>query len=46
MKKYSYKLCFSPYHNIVRAKNLKEAKEKIKKMWSEYNIDKALEYIN
>jgi hypothetical protein len=45
MKKYVYKLWNSPYQNSVKAKNLKEAKEKIKRAYPEYNIDKVLQYL-
>ena len=45
MKKYHYKMRFSPYDCIVYAKNLKEARNKIKKMYPEYDIEKTLDYL-
>ena len=46
MKKFRYSLYFSPFVNIVRAKNYKDAKQKIRKLWPEYNIDKCLFYLH
>lgn len=43
MKRFYYTLSFSPYLNSVRAKNRKDAKTKIKKLWKEYkNIMKIV----
>jgi len=39
MKKYYYSLKFSPYINIVYAKNKKDAWARLRKIWSEYNIN-------
>ena len=46
MKKFNYKMYFSPYDCIVYAKNLKEAKSKIKRMYPEYDIAKTLQYLS
>lgn len=45
MKTFNYKITFSPYSGILKAKNKKEALEKIKKMFSEYDIKKVLQYL-
>lgn len=42
MAKYYYTLSFSPYMNIVYAKNYKEAWKKLKELWSEYNVKKVV----
>ena len=42
MKKFNYFVTFSPYMNIVRAKNKKDAWEKLKKIWTEYNVKKII----
>ena len=42
MRKFTYTLTFSPYINFVRARNYKHAKELLKSMWSEYDLDKIL----
>ena len=42
MKKFYYRLSFSPYINTIRAKNRKEAWQKIKKIWLEYNAEKVV----
>lgn len=41
MKKFTYSLTFSPYQNTVRAKNRKDAWEKIERMWPEYDVKKV-----
>jgi hypothetical protein len=45
MKIYRYKMRFSPYSGGVRAKSKKEAKERLKVMFKEYDLDKVLEYL-
>ena len=46
MKKFYYTLKFSPYLNIIRAKNKKDAFKKIRKIWSEYNLKEILTILN
>ena len=46
MKTYWYKFRFSPYHGQMKAKNKKEARENLNKMFKEYNLDEVLEYLN
>jgi len=45
MKRFSYKMRFSPYSGTLKAKNLSDAKEKVKRMFPEYDISKTLEYL-
>ena len=45
MKTYYYKLTFSPYSGELKAKNKIDAFNKVKKMFSEYNINKVLQYL-
>lgn len=37
MKKFYYRLTFSPFVNFVKAKNRKDAWRYIEKLWPEYN---------
>jgi len=46
MRKFTYKLTFSPYSNTLRAKNIKDAWKKLRKTWPEYNIKKVIEYLH
>ena len=46
MKLYWYKMRFSPYHGQMKAKSKKEAKEQLKVMFKEYDLDKVLEYLS
>jgi hypothetical protein len=46
MKKFHYKMYFSPYDCIVYAKNMTDARKKIKKAYPEYNITKTLQYLS
>ena len=46
MAKFSYKLCFSPYSNSLKAKNYKDAWVVLKKTYPEYrNIEKCVQYL-
>ncbi len=42
MKKFNYTLSFSPYHNMVRAKNRKDAWKKLRKIWPQYDVKKVI----
>ncbi len=46
MRTYHYKLYFSPFSGVVKAKNKKKAMKKIIKMYPEYNIKKVLQYLS
>ena len=45
MRRFNYKLCFSPYSNSVRAKNYGHAMEVLKKTYPEYDIKKVIQYL-
>lgn len=45
MAKFSYKMCFSPYTNILRAKNYRDAWKKLKELWPEYNVKKVVLFL-
>lgn len=42
MQTYHYFLTFSPYMNILKAKNKKDAWKKLRKMWPEYDVRKVV----
>lgn len=46
MKLYYYKMRFSPYHGQMKVNSKKEAKERLKLIFKEYELDKVLEYIS
>lgn len=46
MKTFYYKMRFSPYGGKLKAKNKKDALEKVKNMFLEYDISKTLQYLN
>ena len=46
MKTYTYRLGFSPYTNTIRAKNIKDAFEKIAMLWPKYDVKKIVNICN
>lgn len=46
MKEYKYKMWFSPYSNMIRATNYKDARERLAKTYPEYDVKKVVQYLS
>jgi len=45
MKRFNYKIRYSPYSNSIMAKNYKDAWEKLSEAYPEYNVKEVVEYL-